>query len=200
MSYFEAHCLPVAEAARRDARVLQDVATLVLLSIQQPWQGMPAQFAHVRAHGAESVYLFGAKRLGYAYVGAYSESLRQAAIEAHAENDLDALIMRYLDVPNLGLAKASFLAQMTMGDGACLDVHNLRHLGLSETAMRLSKKLTDKSKLAKVSAYNSAWRPAGDSAHWWDSWCDYLATRTGRYGNRFNTGFEVSAVHTLPIL
>lgn len=199
MSYFTEHCLPLAENARRDAKVLQDVATLVLLSIQQPWQGMPAQFAHVRQHGVESVYLFGAKRQGYAYVSAHREALREAAIQAHAEQDLDALILRYLQVPNLGLAKASFLAQMTIGDGACLDTHNLRHLGLSESAMRLPKTLKDAAKYARVSAYNSAWRPVGDSAHWWNSWCDYLATRTGRYGNRFSTGHEVSSVHMLPI-
>lgn len=199
MSYFKAHCLPVAEAARRDTKVLQDVGTLVLLSIQQPWQGMPAQFAHVRSHGVDSVYLFGAKKAGYTYLSTYGEELRQAAIRAHAENDLDGLIMRYLQVPNLGLAKASFLAQMTIGDGACLDTHNLRHLGLNESAMRLSKTLKEPSKLSRVSAYNAAWRPVGDSEHWWNSWCDYLATRTGRYGNRFDTGHEVSEVHTLPL-
>lgn len=199
MSYFTAHCLPLADAARRDARVLAEVATLVMLSIQQPWQGMPAQFAHVREHGRSSIYLFGAKRVGYDYVQTYAEELRQAAIAAHAERDLDALIMRYLDVPMLGLAKASFLAQMTIGDGACLDVHNLRQLGLSENAMRLSKKLTDATKAAKISTYNAAWRNTGNSAYWWDSWCDYVATRTGRYGNRFTTGHEVSEVHTLPL-
>jgi hypothetical protein len=196
MSYFQMHCVPLSEAARQSDSVTLDVFTLVLLSIQQPWYGMPRQFADVRAKGDESVYLFGHKRAGYQYVSAHVAELRDAAKRAHDTGDLDSLILRYLDVPSLGLAKASFAAQMTMADGACLDVHNLRRLGLGPSAMRLSKKLKPDSIARKVQEYNEAWRKVGDSAHWWDSWCDALVFNSY---NKFENGFEVSAMHTLPL-
>ena len=196
MSYFKAHCVPLSEAARQSSATFLDVASLVLLSIQQPWYGMPKQFADVRAKGDASVYLFGHKRAGYAYVRDNVETLRHAAIEAHASGDLESLILRYLDVPCLGLAKASFLAQMTIGDGACLDVHNLRRLGLPVSAMRMPKTLKPTSVAKRVQVYNDAWRSEGDSAHWWDTWCD--APVANPY-NKFNNGFEVSAMHTLPL-
>ena len=196
MSYFQAHCAPLSEAARQSSAVFLDVVTLALLSIQQPWYGMPKQFADVRAKGDASVYLFGHKRAGYQYARDNVETLRHAAIEAHASGDLESLLYRYLDIPCLGLAKASFVAQMTIGDGACLDVHNLRRLGLGPSAMRLPKKLKPESIAKRVHAYNAAWRSEGDSAHWWDTWCDALVSNPY---NRFENGFEVSAMHTLPL-
>jgi hypothetical protein len=197
MSYFANDCIPLACEARHSDKVFLEVATLVLLSIQQPWYGMPRQFADVRNNGRDSVYLFGAKRAGFDYVAEHARALRIDAQIAYDKKDLDALVMRFLDVPCLGLAKASFLAQMTMADGACLDVHNLRSLGLDATALRLSKTLTIASKARKVSTYNSAWQSKGDSAFWWDSWCEGLLTRSAYH--RFANAAEVSAMHLLPL-
>ena len=197
MSHFAKDCLEIAGEARHSDRVFLDVATLVLLSIQQPWYGMPRQFADVRRTGRDSVYLFGAKRAGFDYVSEHVGDLRIAAQIAYDRNDLDGLIMRFLDVPCLGLAKASFLAQMTMANGACLDVHNLRSLGLDASATRLAKGATVATKARKVSTYNSAWQAVGDSAYWWDSWCEALLTRSAYH--RFNSAAEVSAMHRLPL-
>ncbi len=170
---------------------------MVLLSIQQPWQGVPAQFAHVRAQGRDSVYLFGAKRAGYDYAVEHARELRIAAQIAYDKSDLDALLMRYLQIPCLGLVKASFLAQLTIADGACLDLHNSRRLGLTPNDVKLPKALRDASKLAKISAYNATWRAHGDSAYWWDTWCDAMVGTT--YNKRIATGAQASAIHRLPI-
>lgn len=188
--------MPLADAARASSSVFLDVASLVLLSIQQPWYGMPRQFADVRDKGAASIYLFGAKRAGYEYVKANADTLRHAAIAAHEANDLDSLILTYLDIPNVGLAKASFLAQMTIADGACLDVHNQRRIGLNPRVAIMGKTLTLPFKLKKVSLYNSAWRSYGTSAYWWNIWCDALVHSPY---NRFETGSDVSKMHLLPL-
>jgi hypothetical protein len=197
MSYFKTDCLPVAQEARHSDAVFIDVATMVLLSIQQPWQGVPAQFANVKRRGRDSVYLFGAKRGGFDYVVEHASSLRIAANIAYDNGDLDALLMRYLDVPGLGLVKASFLAQLTIANGACLDLHNARRLGLGDRALLLNKKLTNKTKLARISAYNALWAQHGTSEYWWNTWCDNMVGTT--MNRSFTTGAQVSAVHRLPI-
>ncbi len=197
MNYFETDCLDVSIEARRHNRTFVETGAMVLLSIQQPWQGMPAQFAHVREHGRDSVYLFGAKRKGFDYLTEHAQELREYAVKCFYEHDLDALVMRYLDIPCLGLAKASFLAQLTINQGACLDIHNLRRLGLAPSDVLLPKTLTNKTKAKKVSAYNSAWQAVGDSAYWWNSWCDNMVGTS--YNKRLTSGAQVSALHRMPI-
>lgn len=197
MSLFQNDCIPVATEARHNDRVFIDTATMVLLSIQQPWQGVPAQFAHVRQHGRDSVYLFGAKRNGFDYVTEFATDLRIAAQIAYDKADLDGLVMRYLDIPGLGLVKASFLAQLTIADGACIDLHNARRLGLTPNDLKLPKALSAKSKLARLSAYNATWREHGTSEYWWNTWCENMVGTT--YNKRLATAEQASAIHRLPI-
>ncbi len=196
MSHFKRDCVPVTQAAMNSNQVFINCSLFVLLSIQQPLWGLPAQYKDVQNKGLESVYLFGAKRAGLRYVQENVRALRNSANEAKEANNLDALIMAYLNVPCLGLAKASFLAQLTIGNGACLDVHNLRLLGLGEQALRLNKKLLPASQLTRVRAYNALWQAHGNSAHWWNTWCDNLAADPR---NKFTNGKQVSAIHRLPI-
>lgn len=198
MSYFKNDCLEIAFEARHSDRVFIETATMVLLSIQQPWQGVPAQFANVRQRGRDSVYLFGAKRAGYDYVVEHATRLRvEGAMIAHDNRDLDGLIMQYLAIPGLGLVKASFLAQLTIADGACIDLHNARRLGLTPNDLKLPKTLRDASRLAKISAYNATWQAHGDSEYWWNTWCDNMVGTT--YNKRLTSGAEASAIHRLPL-
>ncbi len=197
MSYFEKDCLDIAGAARANLGVFFDVGCLVLLSIRQPWQGMPAQLRDVKAKGRDSAYLFGFKRDGFDYLTAQAPRLQAIANATHASGDLDAAIRAYLEIPGLGIVKASFLAQMTIGQGACLDTHNLVRLGLPETAFRTPKTLSGAAIDKRIAAYNATWQAVGDSAFWWNSWCDYLATRTR---NAFESGDAVSKTHRLPLI
>jgi hypothetical protein len=197
MSYFQNDCLEVASAARHSDKVFLDTVTMVLLSIQQPWQGVPAQFAHVRAHGRDSVYLFGSKRNGFDYAAEHVSDLRIAAQIAYDKADLDGLIMTYLSIPGLGLVKASFLAQLTIADGACIDLHNARRLGLTPNDLKMPKTLRDPAKLARISSYNATWQQHGNSEYWWNTWCDNMVGTS--YNKRLATGAQASAIHRLPI-
>lgn len=201
---FAADCLPIVEHATKHADNLPGIAALVLLSIRQPFYMMPRQMADVARNGLESPYLFGWKRDGLAYVIRNRHALHRAAC-AYRDGtmNLDSLILEYLAVPGLGIVKASFLAQMTVGDGACLDTLNLRTLGLSETAFRLSKALTVATVRKRITTYNAVWRSVGDSAHWWDSWCAFVGDRThndrGAAIGGFRNAAHVSATHRLAI-
>jgi hypothetical protein len=172
---------------------LTDVVAFVLCTIQQPLQSVGRQMADIRANGAESKYLFGSKRDGYRYAVAHREVLFAAVTKAVETGDTIGAVDVLTSVPGLGIVKASFVAQICGLEVACLDTHNLKRLGLAETAFKLAKKVKHNTKLAKISAYVDICASTGGARHWWNSWCDYVA------GNRANkallSGDAVSAYH-----
>lgn len=194
-NYFQRDALALADAAQHDPGVVFRIIIMTLLSIRQPWYKVPEQFDDVFGRGRYSKYLFGFKRDGYDYAYEHFNDLHGAV--KNYDGNLDQLIVKLMKVPGLGLAKASFVAQMTVGDGACLDSHNLRRLGLSESFTRLDKTAHESVICNKVENYNEAWRKEGDSAFWWNSWCEELAKRPH---SGFTSADEVSAIHRLPLL
>jgi hypothetical protein len=204
-THFARDCLWIVnEVQNGKPESMVGVAALVMLSIQQPFYMMPRQIEGVARDGVTSPYLFGAKRNGLACVMRNRRELHRSALRyADGAIDLDTLILDYLAVPCLGIVKASFLAQMTVGDGACLDTLNLRTLGLAESAFRLPKTLTAATVRKRIAAYNAVWRSVGDSAHWWDSWCDLVASRSHNARGALIQGFDdtahVSRTHRLAI-
>ena len=172
---------------------LLDVIAFVLCTIQQPLQSVAKQMADIRANGAEARALFGSKRPGYVYARDHIEVL-YAAVKRGAEvGDTVGTVDALLAIPGLGVVKASFVAQICGLEVACLDTHNLRALGLAETAFKLPKGLKPATRLAKVAAYVAVCAESGGSAFWWDRWCETVA------GSKFNrslpTADAVSAYH-----
>lgn len=208
-SYFHRDCLAIVAAATDNPDIVARTATFTLLTIRQWFALVPPQLLDVDAKGKDSAFLFGSKRGGYVFIQEHKRALLGHVQAYHAGKlDLDGVILRFLEIPGLGIVKSSFLAQMLVGDGACLDMHNLEWLGLSESAFRLSKKLTVPTVVRRIATYNAAWRAHGDSAWWWNSWCDGLAARSGArmvqtlgwIADRIGNGAEVSALHRVTIL
>lgn len=173
-----------------------DVATFVLLTIQQPLQNVASQMEDVRRHEADSRFLFGAKRDGYRYLQAHKETLHGAAVAAVKAGDVVGALDVFTNVPSLGMVKAAFLAQCLELDVACLDTHNLNRLGLTRAAVTLPKGVKRDTKLAKLRAYVALTLDTGGAAYWWDTWCDYVA---GRRKSPLKTAQEVSAFHVAAI-
>lgn len=197
MSHFENDARWIASKVQESPDNLVSTAVLVLLTIRQPFYGISAQVTDVRTKGATSSYLFGMKRDGYRYAVENKASLHNAVKDRVAGKiTLDALILRFLEIPGLGIVKASFLAQMAVCEGACLDTHNLLALGLHAQTFKTPKTLQVATIARKIAAYNAVWRAIGDSAHWWNGWCDFVATL---YPARFTDGAAVSAFHRLAI-
>src|SRR5215471_9744717 len=67
---------------------LTDIISFVLCTIQQPLQSVKNQMVDVRANGAASKYLFGSKKVGYAYAVAHAEVLHAAVTKAVEVNDV----------------------------------------------------------------------------------------------------------------
>jgi hypothetical protein len=196
-TYFSRDCLPIVAAAQDSPDALPSIAALVLCSIRQPFFLMHVQMADIAKNGTNARCLFGWKRTGLQYVVDHRADLHGAARRAYGKpEELDNLILRYLDIPGLGIVKASFLAQMTIGDGACMDSHNLGRLSFDTAYFKTPKILKESSIRKLITAYNATWRANGDSAYWWDSWCDHMAENSAKW---FRDGAHVSHMHRLAI-
>ena len=170
-----------------------DVVAFVLCTIQQPLQSVGRQMADIRVNGDSSKYLFGSKRAGYQYVVAHAAVFHAAIVKAVEVNDVVGAVDVISTIPSLGVVKASFVAQLCGLEVACLDTHNLKRLGLAESAFKLAKSVKPDTKRAKIAAYVKVCGDTGGARHWWNSWCEYVA------GNRANrslvSGDAVSAYH-----
>lgn len=197
--HFSTDCAAINAACANDPNAIVGAGLLTLLSVKKPFYRMQADFANVQAVGLESPYLYGWKRRGARYLLDNAERFFDAANLARGKDDaesLESLLFTFLEMPGLGLAKASFLAQLTTGRGACLDSHNLAGLGFSEDEFKLDKKSLPRTILKHMRAYNAAWSQHGDSAFWWNQWCDHVAAL---YPNKFANGAEVSKNHLVAL-
>jgi hypothetical protein len=80
--------MPIMRAhALASPQGLTDVIGFVLCTIQQPLQSVKAQMSDLRQNGAHSKYLFGSKRIGYAYALEHAQVLFAAVTKAVEVND-----------------------------------------------------------------------------------------------------------------
>ena len=179
--------------ALRSPDGLVDIIAFVLCTIQQPLQSVARQMADVRTNGAASKYLFGSKRDGYQYAVDHKHILHAALLAADANADAIGFVDVMSNVPGLGIVKASFVAQICGFETACLDTHNLKRLGLAETAFKLAKSVKPDTKRKKIADYLALCVSTGGSRFWWNAWC---ATVAGNRANRSLTSADaVSAYH-----
>jgi hypothetical protein len=181
-----------ATSQQERARILKGAALVVLLSIQQPWHSVRRQFDDVQANGSASRFLWGNKGKAWAFLQEHAGRIADAILS----EDHEAAILTVLEVPGLGIVKASFLLQMLTGEGACLDLHNLDRLGLKRDAFKTPKTLKVDTVKARIATYVATWKAQGDSRFWWDSWCNHVATV---YPKHFADGDAVSALHVIAL-
>ena len=213
-SHFHRDFRWIVAECQRDVQLFPGIVAFVLLTIRQQFTWMPLQVADVAKHGTKSRFMFGWKPEGFMYARAYASALHNIAVRGfNGDISLEDVILAYMDIPGLGVAKASFLVQMTIGDGACLDTVNIQRLGLAWDAFRTPKSLKSAALRAKIRSYNAVWQAHGNTTYWWDSWCEALTERktinTGRYRSdgseilrgiaAFPDAAAASAVHRLAI-
>jgi len=175
------------------------VVTFTLTTIQAGLSTCLAQVKDVNAEGSASRFMWGKKGNGYnftkawdAYLWGKINHIKDTQGTQSVEACVEA-IMLFMDVPNLGMVKASFVAQMFGFNVACIDAHNIKRLGLKPSAVQTPPaKMKEASKRKKVTAYVEMCQIEG-TEYWWDTWCDHVA------GNRANkaldTGDIVSRYH-----
>ena len=166
------------------------IATFAILSANQPFVAMKAQMDGVRMNGDLSVYLYGAKRLGWRF-------LHMNSYPSDTKNwNLGDKLFDISRIPALGLVKAAFVAQMLGENIGCLDTHNLAKCGLEYSEVRLRKDLSANNQLARIDKYIHCVHSYGNAEWWWDQWCEEMA----KPGTSLDTADKVSAFHVTAVM
>lgn len=185
-------CLAIAKACQTNVRAVIGAGVLVLTSIRQPFHTVPAQIQDVLELGEKSRFLWGSKKAGYMALVSNALDIQKAALDTVQTGDLESLVLYLTQIPNMGLIKASFFAQLLVGDGACLDSHNINRLGLGDRFGRLDKKVSEETQRRKYREYEALWRSHGTSEHFWNVWCEGIADT---YPEQFRDAADVSSAH-----
>jgi len=195
---YQRDCKKIAKFALKNPDNLARVTTFVLTTIQAGLATTHNQMLDIDKVGADSKYLWGNKRDGYLYMQEHKRVIFAAIKEAVKTGDAVAAIDVLTNVPNLGVVKAAFVAQMCGLDVACIDSHNCDRLGLSRSALKFPKGVKPETKRKKIADYVQFTRDTGGAEYWWNSWCEYVA------GNRANkmlaTGDMVSKFHVTAVM
>ena len=117
---YKIHAVQCQDYAMRSADNLMDVAMLVSVSIQQNWLSCGNQLEDVRNNGIDSKFLWGFKSKTYKYLNSNKHKLYAQAKAIANSNKTDddkaySLMKVFLRVDGLGLPKAGFMCQLTMG-------------------------------------------------------------------------------------
>jgi len=182
----------IAEFILQDADNTVIGITFVLGTIQNALSNVGKFMDGVANDGADSIAMT-MKRNGYLYAVEHKHVLHEALKAAVKHNDPVGAIDVLTNVPNLGIVKAAFVAQLVGLDVACLDSHNLDRLGLDRAALRFAKTVKPETKRKKIQDYVHLTQVTGGTEYWWDTWCNYVA---GNRGNKkLTTGDMVSKYH-----
>ncbi len=205
---FANHQPLISSYARQNPDNFARVLKFVILTIRTRLFNIPADMETLEsAQSAEELggVLYGWKVDSVAQIDTEKESLFEQAesIVYHAESERHAaenLLVLFLGIKGLGLAKAGFAAQLIYGISACLDSHNLERFGINPNHIRSScykKAKTHKTRVKNIARYCDYVEKCGGTESLWNSWCDYVFNRPDELGLKMNHNVAVyhSAEH-----
>ena len=193
---YNIHGTAIQSFSQQSADNLADVILMVALSIQQNWSTVGYQMKDVKAVGGDSRFLWGNKKKTYNYLKARKDFMYgqfMAVVNSKkSEAEKAATLMRiFLRVPGLGLAKAGFVCQLTVGLVGCIDTHNIRMYGIDEKHLKLSNTLKSEDlRRSKIQQYITICHSIG-TEQLWNNWCNFLGDRDKSWEN----GHQVSEAH-----
>lgn len=201
---YQRDCKAIAQYVHKSPRCLIDMTEFTLCTINMPLSRVHLQRESIRKDGLESKWLSKHKRSGMEYIYKYAEGLHGLLVYNTKEYGTDSFeatcnaVNIFSRIPSIGIVKAGFMAQMCGYNVACLDRHNLRDLGLPESAFLLNKKSSSSLRSKKISDYVELCREKG-SEYWWNWWCNFVAERGGM-NKSLPTGDAVSRYHATTIM
>lgn len=139
----------------------------------------------IKKQGEASKHVWGHKIDAYRTINDNKEKW----FELLFKNRLDEVnsINLVAETKGIGIAKAGFLLQMLGYNTACLDVHNLNKLGISDTYFRNNKRTQEYVTLVQKQG----------AEYWWNTWCNFIAEKDGK--KWFGSSEEVSKSHVTAI-
>jgi|TARA_R110000744_G_scaffold76515_1_gene151580 hypothetical protein len=171
----------------------------VLLTIQAGLSTVKGSMSKVDFEGDDANCLWGKKGDGYTYLKDNADYLYGKMYDIADKKGYESVeacsdvVQLFMQVPNLGMVKASFLAQCLGFNVACIDSHNITRLGLNPNVVKTPPATMKPATVRKkVEAYVVLTQEKG-AEYWWDTWCVYVA---GNRANRaLDTGDVVSRFH-----
>jgi len=210
---YQRDCNLISHYATTSPDALYDIIEFTLCTINMPLSRVHTQRLSIREHGIKSKWVSSAKALGITYAQEHKAELHTLMLnlkevlnsDPYADlspitgiNAAQAAVDLFMRIPSIGMVKAGFISQMCGFEVACLDRHNIRMLGLPETALLVSKKIKPELRLKKIYSYVELCRQRG-AEYWWDTWCNYVAEKGGM-NKSLPTGDAVSAYHVTTIM
>lgn len=200
---------PIQQYAAQGIAETRRVILLVVLSIQARWDLVGAMMDDVAQNGSTSRHLWAMKGDAYRFISD-DENMVDICdtldrVRRGEASEVDGLVA-VLRIPGLNLVKAGFVLQLCTGRCGCMDVHNLRRLGLSKSALTVAKTrrtrdgetvaTSDDYRRVRAARYAEAVAAAGGSARLWDDWCCHLESNT-RSSAKYSTtdGSTASLLH-----
>ena len=196
---YQRDCNTIAQHAMASAAGLYDVIEFTLCTINMPLSRVIQQRVSIKAEGIHSKWVSGTKAQGIEYAKSNIFHLHDAIhaiAQRYGKDTIDGAqeaVDLFVSIPSIGMVKAGFIAQMCGFEVACLDRHNVRMLGMSETALLLNKKVSPDLRRTKIRNYVKLCRRKG-AEYWWDTWCNYVAEKGGM-NKSLPTGDAVSKYH-----
>jgi len=196
---YQRDCNEIAQHAMASPAGLYDVIEFTLCTINMPLSRVIQQRVSIKAEGIQSKWVSSTKAQGIEYAKSNIFHLHEAInaiAQRYGKDTIDGAqeaVDLFVAIPSIGMVKAGFIAQMCGFEVACLDRHNVRMLGLSETALLLNKKVKPELRRAKIRDYVKLCRRKG-AEYWWNTWCNYVADKGGM-NKSLPTGDAVSKYH-----
>ena len=201
---YQRDCNTIAHYAMSSPAGLYDVIEFTLCTINMPLSRVIQQRVSIKAEGIHSKWVSSTKAQGIEYAKDNAQRLHEeinAIAQQYGTDTIDGAqeaVDLFVSIPSIGMVKAGFIAQMCGFEVACLDRHNIRMLGLSETALLLNKKVKPDLRKRKIRDYVKLCRRKG-AEYWWDTWCNYVADKGGM-NKSLPTGDAVSKYHVTAIM
>jgi len=196
---YQRDCTEIVQHALQSPDGLYDVIEFTLCTINMPLSRVIEQRKSIKLHGIMSKWVSSTKAQGITYAQEHKVELHTLMLNIRETAGCDtidgaqAIVDLFMRIPSIGMVKAGFIGQMLGFQVACLDRHNDRALGLSESALRINKKASQEVRLKKIREYVKLCRRKG-SEYWWDTWCNFVADRGGM-NKSLPTGDAVSRYH-----
>lgn len=201
---YQRDCTMIAQHALASPAGLRDVGEFTICTVNMPLSRVLDMRRDVKRDGYSSKWLSATKRDGFQFLEANAHSLHYAVSSIADKLGTDTIdgaqevVDTLMAIPGVGMVKAGFIAQMCGFEVACLDRHNVRMLGMSETALRINKNVKPDLRKSKVREYVKLCRRKG-SEYWWDTWCNFVAEKGGM-NKSLPTGDAVSAYHVQAVM
>jgi hypothetical protein len=201
---YQRDCTTITQHAMSTPDGLYDIVEFTLCTINMPLSRVIQQRVSIRAEGVQSKWVSSTKALGIEYAKANAQRLHQeinAIAQQYGKDTIDGAqeaVDLFVAIPSIGMVKAGFIAQMCGFEVACLDRHNIRMLGLPETALLLNKKVKPELRRSKIRSYVKLCRRKG-AEYWWNTWCNYVAEKGGM-NKSLPTGDAVSKYHVAAVI